>query len=281
MPYGSPAWLGWSSIVAQYDGYSTREFLEERGWSESAIELSGLAWHQEALMSACNALSISRSTGIPRETVRRRVEALVKRGWVRRDVRGHLRARGALLAGITAGIALAVDIEGGFFDRLLSAPIQRVSIVLGRVTGTAVLGALQATLFLLVAVAFGARYEGGITGVLVAILLASLTSAATAGIGAAIALRTGSLSLLQNLFPFVFVLLFTAPAFFPRDLLNPALRDVSRFNPLTYIVEGIRAALHDDRGLGDPCLGLVAALGFAVIATALAVWAMRERLRTQ
>ncbi len=41
--------------------------------------------------------------------------------------------QGALLAGITAGIALAVDIEGGFFDRLLSAPIHRVSIVLGRV----------------------------------------------------------------------------------------------------------------------------------------------------
>ena len=53
MPYGSPAWLGWSSIVAQYDGYSTREFLEERGWSESAIELFGLVWNQEALMNSC------------------------------------------------------------------------------------------------------------------------------------------------------------------------------------------------------------------------------------
>ena len=44
---------GWSSIVAQYDGYSTREFLEERGWSESAIELFGLVWNQEALMNSC------------------------------------------------------------------------------------------------------------------------------------------------------------------------------------------------------------------------------------
>ena len=32
----------WDAIVAQYDGYSTREFLEERGWSEAAIELFGL-----------------------------------------------------------------------------------------------------------------------------------------------------------------------------------------------------------------------------------------------
>ena len=43
----------WSAIVAQYDGYSTREFLEERGWSESAIELFGLVWNQEALMNSC------------------------------------------------------------------------------------------------------------------------------------------------------------------------------------------------------------------------------------
>lgn len=51
---------------------------------------------QEGLMSTCNALSISRSTGIPRETVRRRVEELVRRGWVRRDGRGHLRVETGL-----------------------------------------------------------------------------------------------------------------------------------------------------------------------------------------
>ena len=43
----------WAAIVAQYDGYSTREYLEECGWSESAIELFGLVCNQEALMSAC------------------------------------------------------------------------------------------------------------------------------------------------------------------------------------------------------------------------------------
>jgi monoamine oxidase len=43
----------WSAIVAQYDGYSTREFLEEQGWSEAAIELFGLVCNQEALMNAC------------------------------------------------------------------------------------------------------------------------------------------------------------------------------------------------------------------------------------
>ncbi len=41
----------WDESVAQYDGYSTREFLEERKWSEGAIELFGLLENQEASMN--------------------------------------------------------------------------------------------------------------------------------------------------------------------------------------------------------------------------------------
>ena len=40
--------------------------------------------------------------------------------------------QGALLAGLTAGVAMASDIEFGFFDRLLAAPVARTSLVLGR-----------------------------------------------------------------------------------------------------------------------------------------------------
>ena len=69
--------------------------------------------------------------------------------------------QGTLLAGLTTGIALAGDIEFGFFDRLLAAPVHRTSLVLGRLCGTLVLGLLQASWFLLVALLFGARYPGG------------------------------------------------------------------------------------------------------------------------
>ncbi len=42
------------------------------------------------LLRPCNALSISDATGIPRETVRRKVNALIKKGWVQQNERGHL-----------------------------------------------------------------------------------------------------------------------------------------------------------------------------------------------
>ena len=42
----------WTEIVARYDQYSTREFLEISKWSEGAIEMFGLLADQEALMNA-------------------------------------------------------------------------------------------------------------------------------------------------------------------------------------------------------------------------------------
>jgi len=42
------------------------------------------------MLSGCNALSISRSTGLPRETVRRKVVTLLRRGWIYRDERRSL-----------------------------------------------------------------------------------------------------------------------------------------------------------------------------------------------
>jgi ABC-2 type transport system permease protein len=76
------------------------------------------------------------------------------------------------------------------------------------------------------------------------------------------------------------VLLFTAPAFFPRELLTPALRDAAVYNPLTYVVEAVRGLLAGDATLGDPWAGLAAAVLLAVATTVLATFALSERLRT-
>jgi len=45
--------VAWASIIARYDGYSTREFLERLGWHEPEIEVFGLLQNQEALMNSC------------------------------------------------------------------------------------------------------------------------------------------------------------------------------------------------------------------------------------
>ncbi len=69
-----------------------------------------------------------------------------------------------LLAGNSGGIALAVDIEMGFTDRLLAAPISRFAMVLGRLAGTAVLGAAAAFWFIAIGLIFGASISEGVAG---------------------------------------------------------------------------------------------------------------------
>jgi ABC-2 type transport system permease protein len=187
--------------------------------------------------------------------------------------------QGTLLAGLTAGMAMASDIEFGFFDRLLAAPVHRTSLVLGRLAGTLSLSVLQTVFFLVVASVFGARFPGGPAGMLGTVALAMVAAVAIGGVSTAMAIYTGSLSLLQSVFPFMFVLLFTAPAFFPQDLLAPVLRDVSAYNPLTYVVEGVRGLLSGDETLGDPVAGFAAAIGLAAACCAIATTALRARLR--
>jgi ABC-2 type transport system permease protein len=185
-----------------------------------------------------------------------------------------------LLAGNSGGIALALDIEAGFTDRLFAAPISRFAIVLGRLAGTAVLGALTAIWFLLIGVLFGATIEEGVTGALLMIVLVTFSAVAFGGIGAAIALKSGKASVVQGLFPLVFVILFLSSAFFPEQLLLEPARTVAEWNPLSFVVEAVRdpvisAFSTEALAEGIAALALVAALGLGMSALAL-----RSRLRT-
>ena len=131
-----------------------------------------------------------------------------------------------LLAGNSGAIALAIDIEMGFTDRLFAAPISRFGVVLGRLSGTAVLGAFTAVWFLAIGLIFGVSINEGVLGALWIILLVAVSALAFGGIAASIALYSGKASVVQGLFPLVFVVLFLSSAFFPANLmLDPAERD--------------------------------------------------------
>ena len=185
-----------------------------------------------------------------------------------------------LLAGNSGGIALAVDIEMGFTDRLFAAPISRFSIVLGRLAGTAALGLLAGVWFLAIGFIFGAPVEEGLAGVLVVLLLVALTAIAIGGIGAAIALRTGSASVVQGLFPLVFVVLFLSSAFFPENLMVEPARTIADVNPLSTIVEGIRDPIISGFSGSDFLGALVAVCGIGLLGLVLSARALRYRVRT-
>jgi ABC-2 type transport system permease protein len=184
-----------------------------------------------------------------------------------------------MLAGNSGGIAFAVDIEMGFTDRLFAAPIPRFAIVLGRLAGTAALGLFASLWFLAIGLIFGAEIEGGVPGALLAILLVTASALAVGGIGAAIALRTGSASVVQGLFPLVLVVLFLSSAFFPQELMIEPAKTIAEYNPLSYIVEGVREPIISGIDATQTLEAVAAIAGIVVLGLVLSSRALKHRLR--
>jgi ABC-2 type transport system permease protein len=184
-----------------------------------------------------------------------------------------------MLAGNSGGIAFAVDIEMGFTDRLFAAPIPRFAIVLGRLAGTAALGLFASIWFLAIGLIFGAHIEGGIPGALLAMALVTASALAVGGIGAAIALRTGSASVVQGLFPLVLVVLFLSSAFFPQELMIEPAKTIAEYNPLSFIVEGVREPIIAGIDAAVTLEAIAAIAGVVVLGLVLSSRALKHRLR--
>jgi ABC-2 type transport system permease protein len=185
-----------------------------------------------------------------------------------------------MLAGVSGAIALALDIEIGFMDRLVAAPISRAALVLGRLMATGALGVVSGTWFVLVGIVFGARIEAGVPGALVVIALVGLNAIAFGTLGAALALKSGSASVAQGIFPIVFVILFLSSAWFPQNLLLEPAKSVADWNPMSLIADGLRAPVIYGLSLEDTLKGLAGIAIVAAIGAALSAAALRSRLRS-
>lgn len=187
--------------------------------------------------------------------------------------------QGVLIGGTAAGSAFALDIEGGFFDRLVASPVSRTAILVGRIAGGVVLALGQTVLFLAVAVIFGARVQGGVAGFLILLVLAAFLAVAVSGLGVVLALRSGSAEAVQGTFPLFFILLFFSSAFFPRETMQGWFRVVADANPISYLVEAMRQQVVDGVDVRTTLTGLAVVIALAALALAGSFAAFRGRLR--
>jgi ABC-2 type transport system permease protein len=176
--------------------------------------------------------------------------------------------QGALFSVMNAGTDLARDIETGFLNRLALTPLRGAALLTGLLAGALVLGLLQAAAFLIVGLAAGAHFAAGVPGVFVIVALSMLITLGFGAIGLFVALRAGSGEAVQGMFPLFFVLLFLSSMNLPRNLIKADwFRTIATYNPVSYLIEGIRSLLI--KGWDGEAL----ALGFG-IAAAIAVLAM-------
>ena len=184
-----------------------------------------------------------------------------------------------MLTGVSSGMALGLDIERGFIDRLIAAPIGRSVVVTGRLAANAALGVFIGAWFLTIGLVFGAQIQGGALGVLQVMILLALSALSFGGLGAALALRAGNAGLVQGTFPLVFVVLFLSTAFFPRDLMQEPAATIAGWNPLSLIANGLREPIIEGASIASFAEGLGGVAIVGVISTGLAALALRHRLR--
>ena len=187
--------------------------------------------------------------------------------------------QGALFATMNAGTDLARDIQTGFLNRLALTPMRGAALIIGHLAGVVTMGFLQACFYLTVGLVAGVSIASGAAGVLVILGLATLIAFAFGALGAFFALQTGSGEAVQGLFPLLFVGLFLSSMNLPRNLIETDwFRIVATFNPVSYLIEGVRSLIIE----GWNAEALILAFGFAsliaVLSIAASAWAMQRRL---
>jgi len=185
----------------------------------------------------------------------------------------------AMLAGVAGAIALAIDIEMGFTDRLFAAPIPRSAVVLGRLGATAAMGLMLACWFLALGFVFGATVQAGVPGVLLILVMVPLAALAFGTLGTALALWAGRATVVQGVFPLVFVVVLLSSAFFPRELLSEPARSVADYNPMSFIAEGVRDPIISGISAGEVAKGFLGIAIVAAVGISTSALAMRRHMR--
>ena len=187
--------------------------------------------------------------------------------------------QGALFAATTAGAELATDIETGFLNRLSLTPLRGVAVLVGQLAGAVLVSLLASLVYLAVGLAAGAELESGIAGAVVLLALAVLVGIAFGALGLLMALRTGSAEAVQGLFPLMFVVFFLSSLNLPRNLIETDwFRAIATYNPVSYLIEGIRSLVITGWDGEALALGFGIALALGALAFGLSASALRTRL---
>ncbi len=190
---------------------------------------------------------------------------------------------GILLIAIASGVAytsyrLFMDMQGGIFERFHSMPIARSAPLWGHVLTSLVSNAISVAVIILVAFIMGFRSSAGVlswlavAGILALFTLALTWIAAIAGLSAKSVDGAGAFA-----YPLIF-LPFISSAFVPTESMPPAVRAFAENQPVTSIVEALRALLLGQPVGNDIWVALAWCVGIMLVAYVFAMRAYNKRV---
>ena len=170
-----------------------------------------------------------------------------------------------LFTAVYSGVALNTDMTKGVVDRFRSLPIWRAAPLVGAVIGDCVRFAIASTIVVALGFALGFDAEGGIGGVLAAMLLVIIFSFALSWVFTTVGLVMRSPSAVMNTgFMALFPLVFLSNTLVDPTTLPSALEAFVNVNPVSSLVTAARGLMAGDASAGD--IGLVLAEAGVLVA---------------
>ena len=147
------------------------------------------------------------------------------------------------VTGISRAITLVTDIQTGYFDRLALTPVSRLALLLGLTVADFALVVALSLPVLLLGFIFGVRFESGLPGMSLFVLMAGLWGLAFTGFPYAIALKTGNPAAVNVSFLLFFPFVFLTTIFVPLEAMTGWLQAIATYNPVTYLLDGLRSLI--------------------------------------
>jgi len=172
-------------------------------------------------------------------------------------------AMAILFSSMFTGVSVLWDKQFGFLQEVLVAPVSRFSIIIGRTLGGATTALIQGFIILFIAFILGIPIAG-ISGLLLTIAFMILLAFTAVGFGLVLASKMENFQGFQIVMNLIIMpLLFISSAFFPIAS-NPDIPNIiaklSFFNPLFYVVDGIRGSLTGINNVVNPLIDFVIVL---------------------
>jgi ABC-2 type transport system permease protein len=157
--------------------------------------------------------------------------------------------------------------------------VRRLAILLGHMVADVTVACALIVPILIVGFIVGVRFETGPIGILAFIILGAFWSLAFSGFGYAIALKTGNPGAVNSSFLLFFPFLFLTTSYVPREQLSGWLDTVAGWNPVTYLLEGLRSLLVDGWEWGELLKAVVAIAVVGAVSMSMCFAALRGRIR--
>ena len=178
----------------------------------------------------------------------------------------------------TTATSVANDLQKGIVDRFRSLPMNNLAVLNGHVVSDLLRNGISTLVMLLAGLVIGFRSGASVIDWLLIAGIILLFTLAFSWLSAIVGVMAKSIEGVQWLmFVLVFPLTFASTAFVPSEGMNPILKVFAVNQPITQVIEAVRALM-----LGRPIgnygwLAVAWSVGILLVAVPVASWLFRRR----